>query len=144
MSSCCGQRKTNENPSKESSSCCNSGNVIVYSCSGGSRIGQIANDTAVLLKNLGVGNMKCITCVALLMNSHVETAKNAQHIVAIDGCKVGCVRLSLEKAEIDTYHHIIVADHGISNKSEDPDNKADVAKIANVTASLLKQAGAIE
>ncbi len=144
MSSCCGQKKIDTNSNTENTSCCSSSNVIIYSCSGGSRIGQIANDTAVLLKNLGVGNMKCITCVALLMNSHVETAKNAQHIVALDGCKVGCVKLSLEKAGIEKFHHVIVADHGITNKSEESDNKSDVAKIANISASLLKQAGAIE
>lgn len=141
MSSCCGQTKKS---GSAETSCCGSNNVTIFSCSGGSRIGQVANDSAVLLKNLGAGKMSCITCISLLMNNHIDNAQNAKCVVAIDGCKVGCVKQSLDKAGIEKYKHFLVTDLGITNQSDNVDDRSDVVKMANHIAVELRKDGLIE
>lgn len=79
------------------SQCCGQGDVLLLACSGGSNVGQIANDAAKALDQLGQGSMYCLIGIGMQLPPFVErTKKEGTNVVAIDGCGVTCARKALE------------------------------------------------
>ena len=81
---------------------CKGNNVFIYACSGGSNVGQIANQAAIELTQEGAGKMSCIVGVSGHVSGMIASTKAAKRIVAIDGCPVKCVQKTLVNAKL--YH----------------------------------------
>jgi uncharacterized metal-binding protein len=95
---------------------CGGKNVIIYSCSCGSNVGQIANDAAKTLDRLGKGIMGNMAGIGIQMDSTVSASKKADTRVVIDGCSVSCVRDALDKAGLKVDLHIVVTDLDIKKE----------------------------
>lgn len=93
--------------------CC-SGNVqtLVVACSGGSNVGQVANNAMIELDKSGVGNAHCLAGVGAVLSGFIESVKVARTIV-IDGCPVGCARKVFEKNELTPGQYFVVTTMGI-------------------------------
>ncbi len=70
---------------------------LIYSCSGASSVAQLANHVAVALHREGRAEMSCIAGVGGDVPALVRVATSGRPIVAVDGCKLRCVRSSLER-----------------------------------------------
>lgn len=90
---------------------------LVYSCSGCSSAAQMANYIAVRLDRTGCAEMSCIAGVGGDVKPLVRTAisayKRGRPIVAIDGCRLQCVKKCLERQNIEPDNHYILSDHGV-------------------------------
>lgn len=86
---------------------------MVFSCSGGCNVGQIANATAFRLATGGTGKMACLAAVSAGMPGPVTGAKQAKMVLAIDGCPVKCAAKTLEKAGIKPTHQVLITDLGL-------------------------------
>ncbi|MBI5834670.1 MAG: putative zinc-binding protein [Armatimonadetes bacterium] len=117
------------------SECCSvQDQVLILGCSGGSNVGQIANQAGIELERGGLGRMKCAVGVAAGIDGLVAGASKASHLIAIDGCAVGCVKAGLAAQagrEPDTY--IVVTELGVA-KNRDFDLKAEEVALT-VTAT---------
>ncbi len=84
-------------------SCCNSNNdqYMILCCSGGSNVGQLANATAIRLTEQGVGKMFCLVGVGGDLPKFVESVKNKENVLLIDGCEVGCGFATLKRHNIE-------------------------------------------
>jgi uncharacterized metal-binding protein len=71
---------------------CQPTEVLIFPCSGGSNVGQIANEAAKQLTKQGVGKMYCLAGIGGHISGIVESTKAAKKIIAIDGCPVICAR----------------------------------------------------
>jgi len=89
---------------------CESTNVLIFSCSGGSNVGQITNEAAKSLNTLGKGKMYCLAGVGGNVSGIVESTKAAEKVVALDGCPVQCAKKTLNRAGFDLDVHVIVTD----------------------------------
>ena len=69
---------------------------LVYSCSGCSNVAQLANDVALELNARDLAQMSCIAGVGGKVKGLVKLARSGRPIVALDGCKLQCVRHCLE------------------------------------------------
>lgn len=99
--------------------CCGSNGIImILPCSGGSSVGQLANQAAVELTREGFGRMFCLAGIGAHLGGFLRSARDVPQIVAIDGCSVGCARVILEHAEIPLKSYVVVTDLGIE-KSHD-------------------------
>ena len=121
------------------SGCCSvKDQILILPCSGGSNVGQISNQAAVELDRGGLGLMKCAVGVAAGIQGLVEGARQAPHIIVIDGCAVGCAKAGLAahaKREPDT--HVVVTELGVA-KNRDFDLKAeDVALTVAATRRAM-------
>jgi len=76
--------------------CCCAGTVLIYSCSGGSDVGEIADKVARKLRNIGYGKMTCLASIGAHLSGFVESAKAADENITIDGCSVACAKKNLE------------------------------------------------
>ncbi len=97
---------------------CDSSDVRVVACSGASNVGQIANHAALELAKAKVAGFFCLAGVGAHIKGMVKSGKEADLMVAIDGCPVQCAAKTLQHAEIEPAIQIIVTELGIE-KSHD-------------------------
>jgi uncharacterized metal-binding protein len=76
--------------------CCTGGTRLIYSCSGASNVGEIADRVARKLRAEGFGTMTCLASIGAHLSGFVESAKGAEENITIDGCPVACARKNLE------------------------------------------------
>ena len=115
---------------------CKPTEVLIFPCSGGSNVGQIANEAAKELTTRGVGKMYCLAGIGGHISGIIESTKAAKKIIAIDGCPVSCARKTLEHAGFSVDEHVIVTELGITKESgftmKDNDIRKVVEKIKKV------------
>ncbi len=97
---------------------CSSSDVRVVACSGASNVGQIANQAAIDLAKEKVCGFFCLAGVGAHIKGMVKSGKEADLVIAIDGCPVQCAAKTLQHAEIEPAIQVIVTELGIE-KSHD-------------------------
>src|SRR5512137_2476558 len=97
---------------------CGSSDVRVVTCSGGSNVGQIANQAAVMLAKEKVAGFFCLAGIGAHIKGMVKSGKEADLIISIDGCPVQCAAKTMQHAEIEPAIQIVVTELGIE-KSHD-------------------------
>ena len=101
---------------------CNSENVMILACSGGSNVGQLSNQASIDLTREGFGKMFCLAGIGGSLGGFVQSAKDVDKIIAIDGCKVGCTKAILENNGIENKNYLVLTDLDIEkNKNFDLD-----------------------
>ncbi len=124
--------------------CCELKNVMLLACSGGSNVGQLSNDCAKRLTQLGQGKMFCAVGVAGKLDmpngsTFVDAAKAADVRVAIDGCGVRCVGKALESSGLTVDVQVVLSSEMPMEKGYNFDTtEADVAKACGITVDKIK------
>ena len=109
--------------------CASAGNIMILACSGGSNVGQLSNQAAIELTREGFGKMFCLAGIGGKLSGFVQSAKDVENMVALDGCPVGCAKAILEQAEVPLKNHLVITELGIE-KNKDFNLKAeDIAKV---------------
>lgn len=98
--------------------CAPGGNVMILTCSGGSNVGQLANQAAVELTQEGFGKIFCLAGIGGHLSGFVQSAKDVPEMVAIDGCAVGCAKAILEHAAIPLKGYVVLTDLGIEKNKD--------------------------
>lgn len=86
---------------------------IIFSCSGASNVGELSNAAAVNLTKEGFGSKACTASLAIETPSVMKKTEDADEIVVIDGCPVGCARQIAENAGVKIDQYLIVTKLGI-------------------------------
>ncbi len=68
---------------------CSGGILMIYACSGAADMGEIADGVARKLRDEGFAKMSCLAAIGADLSGYVQTAKAADTVVAIDGCRQG-------------------------------------------------------
>lgn len=92
---------------------------LVFSCSGAADVGAISDQTARKLRNEKTASMCCIASVAAEIPDILETTRNAEDILAIDGCDKDCAKIILNKAGFPNFKHLQLETLGMK-KGESP------------------------
>ena len=108
---------------------CSPTEVLIFPCSGGSNVGQIANESAKNLTTVNYGKMYCLAGIGGHVSGIIESTKVAKKIIAIDGCPVACARKTLEHAGFTVDEHVIVTELGVTKDSGFTMNSNDVQKV---------------
>jgi uncharacterized metal-binding protein len=118
---------------------CEADEVLIFTCSGGSNVGQIANETAKRLSSQGIGGMSCLAGIGGHISGFAEAAREVKKVVAIDGCPVYCTRKTLEHADCPVNIHVVVTELGIRKTSNLLLDKKDIVKVENTVKEKLKK-----
>ncbi len=113
-------------------------NVMILACSGGSNVGQLSNQAAIELTQEGLGKMFCLAGIGGNLSGFVQSAKDIDQMVAIDGCKVGCAKAILEQAGVPLQEYVVVTDSGIE---KDKNFSLKAEEIAKVKSAVLDACG---
>lgn len=118
---------------------CEPTELLIFPCSGGSNVGQIANDAAKNLTKQGIGKMYCLAGIGGNVSGFAEATMEAKKIVVIDGCPVHCARKTLERAECPITVHVVVTDLDIKKSSDFNVDEKDIFKVEDVVKDELKK-----
>ncbi len=137
-----------------SKGCCATGSgqngmTMILSCSGGSNVGQLANQAAVELTKEGYGKMFCLAGIGGHLSGFVQSAKDVGKLVVLDGCEIGCSKAILDHLEIPmTAYIVLTKELGIEkNKNFDlkPEEIEKVKAVAKKAGEMTKvESGATE
>jgi uncharacterized metal-binding protein len=111
MADCCGSDKAQAS----GASCCGSDKktVLLYACSGGANVAEISDKAARELMFSGCGSMFCLAGLGAGIAGMIQTAKNADVNLVIDGCPMDCAKKVFEKAGLTNFAYVKVTDLGI-------------------------------
>jgi uncharacterized metal-binding protein len=112
MADCCGTNKAQAS----NSTCCGSDKkktVLLYACSGGANVAEISDKAARELMFSGCGTMFCLAGLGAGIQGMIQTAKDADVNLVIDGCPMECAKKVFEKAGVTNYRYVKVTDLGI-------------------------------
>ncbi len=115
---------------------CDSTENLIFPCSGGSNVGQIANESAKNLTTKSYGKMYCLAGIGGHVSRLIESTKAAKKLIAIDGCPVSCAKKTLEHVAFKPDVHVVVTDLGIQKGF---DFNLDKNEIKKVTDKVLEK-----
>jgi len=104
---------------------------IIFACSGASNTGQLSNEAAVRLTNEGYGTIACTASLAIQTPPVMKKTKEADEVVIIDGCPVGCAKEIAERAGIRPDQYIIVTEEGIKKSGNLELPEEEIEKIVS-------------
>ncbi len=116
---------------------CEPSEILIFPCSGGSNVGQIANEAGVKLTQKGFGNIFCLAGIGGHISGMIESTKAGKVIVAIDGCPVACAKKTLEHAGFNIDEYVEVMALGIEKNHDFNLNQADVKKVVHHLSSRI-------
>jgi uncharacterized metal-binding protein len=120
---------------------CGKGDVLLFACSGGSNVGQITNDAAKALDQLGQGSFFCLIGVGAGVGPIVERTKKAgTTVVAIDGCGVACAKKALEKIGRAPDVYVDVTELGVEKGHHFNHTQEEVAATVKAVGKALNGA----
>ena len=117
--------------------CCSRDSAVVLACSGGSNVGQIANEVAKRLWCDGLANFFCLAGVGGHVSGMIASVKGSDRVLVLDGCPVGCARKCTDAAGLTGYEYVMVTDFGIAKEKTFDLADADVARVTAECRSRL-------
>jgi len=94
--------------------CCAEGsNRMIIWCAGAANVGQMTNQIAVELSQEGYGRLLCLAGVAAHRSGFVRSVIDAEDMVVLDGCPVGCAKRIIEHVEAEPKNHFVMTEFGI-------------------------------
>ncbi len=116
---------------------CEPSEILIFPCSGGSNVGQIANQSGVKLTQEGYGNIFCLAGIGGHVSGMIESTKAGKIIVTIDGCPVACAKKTLEHAGFNIDEYVEITSMGIEKNHDFNLNQADVQKVVHHLSSRI-------
>jgi uncharacterized metal-binding protein len=134
---CCGSGKKK----LKAADCCGGSakkTVLLYACSGGANVAEIADRAARELMFSGCGSMFCLAGIGAGIQGMVQTAKDADLNLVLEGCPMDCAKKIFDNAGITNYVQVKVTDLGIEKvkgvRATDDQVASLVAKAREVLA----------
>lgn len=122
----------------EPSCCCrNAKKVLVYACSGAANVAEIADHVARALSAQGAGQMFCLAGLGAEVPGMVQTARDADLNLVIDGCPQDCARKTFEKLGLTNVKIIRVTDLGIAKQKGVPITDGQVQHVLDESRKAL-------
>ena len=118
---------------------CKPSEILLFTCSGASNVGQIANQAVVTLAQEGVGRMFCLAGIGGHISGMIESTKAGKMIVAVDGCPVACAKKTLEHAGFKADEYVQVTEMGIEKNHGFDYPQPDIDKVADHLKARISQ-----
>ena len=110
---------------------------MIYSCSGCSDAGELADRTARALSHQNLGEMSCLAGIGGRVKPLMVKAERAEHILVIDGCPLNCAKHTLAKAGFEAIHHLEL--HRLSlRKGSCPQNEERLGVSVRAGTDLIR------
>jgi uncharacterized metal-binding protein len=111
--------------------------ILIYACSGCSDAGELADRTARALAQSKHGEMSCLAGIGGRVKPLMMKARQAAHIIAIDGCPLNCAKHTLAQAGFETVHHLELHRVGI-RKGNCPPTEERLAVTVQAGMDLIR------
>jgi uncharacterized metal-binding protein len=109
---------------------------LIFSCSGAADTGEIAHQATRYLSRHGKGRMFCLAGIGGRVEAILDQTRQAEKILALDGCDADCARKTLELAGFTDLTHLRVTDLGLE-KGASPVTQERVSLVTGKAEELL-------
>ena len=113
--------------------------VLFYACSGGANVAEVADRAARELMFEGLGTMFCLAGLGAGIPGMIQTAKDADLNVVIDGCPLDCAMKIFENTSVTNVVQIKVTDLGIEKVKGIRCTEEQVDKVIAKCKEVLRQ-----
>ncbi|MFH0788599.1 MAG: putative zinc-binding protein [Pseudomonadota bacterium] len=120
--------------------CAPSGNIMLLPCSGGSNVGQLANQAAVELTQESFGKMYCLAGIGAHLGGFVQSAKDVPEVIVIDGCEVGCGKEIMEHAQVPLKNYLVLTGLGIEKNKNFNLQRQDIDQVKKAVKASRQKA----
>ena len=125
--------------------CCGSDKkrtVLLYACSGGANVAEVADKAARDLMFAGQGTMFCLAGLGAAIPGMVQTAKDADLNVVLEGCPMDCAKKIFDKLGLTNCVQIRCTDLGMEKVKGVRATDAQVATlVAKAKEVIVAKAG---
>ncbi len=121
-------------------SCCGGKTVLLYACSGGANVAEIADKAARQLMFEGQGSMFCLAGIGAGIQGMIQQAKDADVNLVIDGCPMDCAKKIFDGAGITNCSYVKVTDLGIAKVKGVRGTDEQVEKVVAKAREMLAAA----
>lgn len=111
--------------------------VFFYSCSGGANVADISDRVARALMKEGKGGMFCLAGLGADIPGMVQTARDADLNLVMDGCPVDCAKKIFERHGLKNVRHLRITDLGIEKAKGVPVTEEQVQKALVAARALI-------
>ena len=111
---------------------------MILACAGGSNVGQLSNQVAVELTQEGFGKLFCLAGVGAHLSGFVQSARDIDELVVIDGCEIGCSKAILEHADITLKNYLVISEMGIEKNKNLKLNPADIDRVKQAVKEVCR------
>jgi uncharacterized metal-binding protein len=118
---------------------CEPTEILIFPCSGGSNVGQIANQAGVKLTQDGMGKFFCLAGIGGHVSGMIESTKAGKVIVAIDGCPVACAKKTLEHAGFNIDEYVEITSMDIEKNPNLNPLTSDVEKVTQYLSTQISK-----
>ena len=115
---------------------CANSSTLIFACSGAADVGAITDQAARKLTRDGAGSMFCLAGVGGRVEPIMKITRDAEAILAIDGCSMDCVKKCLQEAGMAEVTHLRLTDLGMV-KGETDVTEATVEQAAIVAMEKM-------
>ena len=116
-------------PTPSESCCQRARNVLLLACSGAANVGEVADRACRQLMREKCGSMFCLAGLGGDIATMVETARDADVNVVVDGCEVDCGRRTLERHGLRNVMHVRITDLDIEKTKGAPATDEQVSVV---------------
>ena len=113
--------------------------VLIHACSGGANVAEISDKIARELMSAGQGAMFCLAGLGADIPGMVQTARDADLNLVIDGCDVDCAKKIFDRHDLTNYKQIKVTDLGIEKIKGVRATDEQIAAVLNEVKGILAQ-----
>lgn len=129
-------------PQSGQSCCAGEGRtVLLYGCSGGANVGEIADQAARRLMYQNCGAMFCMAGLGGGIQGMIQTAKDADLNLVIDGCDMDCAKKVFEQAGVTNFQQLRVTDLGIEKAKPKAATDEEISQVVAKAKEMLQEAG---
>jgi uncharacterized metal-binding protein len=114
--------------------------VLFYACSGGANVAEIADRAARQMMKDGHGTMFCLAGLGADIQGMVQTAKDADLNVVLEGCPMDCAKKIFDRHGLKNFVQIRATDLGIEKKKGVPVTDEQVAKMVAKAQEVVTKA----
>jgi uncharacterized metal-binding protein len=114
--------------------------VLIYACSGAANVAEISDRVAHQLTAEGLGAMFCLAGLGAGLPNMIQSAKDADLNLVLDGCPLDCARLIFQNAGVTNVKILRITDHGIAKAKGVKVTDEQVQKIAALAREALAAA----
>ena len=111
---------------------------MILACAGGSNVGQLSNQAAVELTQEGFGKLFCLAGVGAHLSGFVQSVRDIDELVVIDGCEIGCSKAILEHAEIPLKNYVVISEMGIEKNKNLKLNPAEIDRVKQAVKEVCR------
>lgn len=114
---------------------------ILYSCSGCSSAGQMANTLALRMDRERLAEMSCIAGIGGDVPTLMRKARSGKPLLVIDGCPLHCALHSLRQRELKPDRHVDLSRLGVAKEGRQNFSQEQASRLyGQVTQELGRSA----